>query len=189
MGSVKAKVQKIFYNKAINVIIIGNEKVGKTTALFHMKYNQRIFTIPTMGFNFEVIDHRDMKFNIWDFSFYDKHFGRDFFDSLQFDVIIFVIDSTQTNFNLIRKRFNILLSGEKFKDIPIVIMANMQDKEGAMGSDEIADNLNLYELRDRKWFIKGTCAINGEGLNECLDWISQNVRQEERQEKKDFIYY
>jgi hypothetical protein len=45
-----------------------------------------------------------------------------------------------------------------------------------MTAAEITDKLNLHSLRNRNWYIQATCATNGEGLYEGLDWMSGQLK-------------
>jgi ADP-ribosylation factor protein 6 len=48
------------------VVIVGLDAAGKTTILYKLKLNQEISTSPTMGFNIETVQYKNMGFNIWD---------------------------------------------------------------------------------------------------------------------------
>ena len=55
------------------------------------------------------------------------------------------------------------------------MFANKQDLPNAMTAAEITDKLGLNQLRGRKWYIQGTCATQGTGLYEGLDWLSNEL--------------
>ncbi len=44
-----------------------------------------------------------------------------------------------------------------------------------MSASDITDKLGLLSLRQRNWYIQGTCATSGEGLYEGLDWMSTQL--------------
>ena len=44
-----------------------------------------------------------------------------------------------------------LLTDERIKGLPLLIMANKQDASGAMASREITEKLQLYSLANRNW--------------------------------------
>ena len=58
---------------------------------------------------------------------------------------------------------------------PILILANKQDLETAMSVENLIQALDLQSITTKKWHIQGACAINGEGLYEGLDWLSEVV--------------
>ncbi len=52
----------------------------------------------------------------------------------------------------------------------------LQDLPDAMSTQEVAEGLGLHKLRqNRKWFTQATCATNGTGIFEGLDWLSRTL--------------
>ena len=45
---------------------------------------------------------------------------------------------------------------------------------GAMNTSEVSERLSLSTLTGRKWFVQAVCAHTGEGIQEGLDWLSEN---------------
>lgn len=41
---------------------------------------------------------------------------------------------------------------------------------------EVCEGMGLYELKNRKWHIQGTCALKGDGLYEGLDWLASTLK-------------
>lgn len=41
---------------------------------------------------------------------------------------------------------------------------------------EVCEGLGMYELKNRKWHIQGTCALRGDGLYEGLDWLASTLK-------------
>lgn len=64
---------------------------------------------------------------------------------------------------------------KNLKNKPLLIITNKQDLPQAYSSEEIANILGLYYFKEIKWYIRGTSCINGEGVNECLDWVIDNM--------------
>ena len=50
-------------------------------------------------------------------------------------------------------------------------------QKGAMTPMEVCEGLGLFELKNRKWHIQGTCALRGDGLYEGLDWLSGTLKE------------
>jgi hypothetical protein len=48
-----------------------------------------------------------------------------------------------------------------------------------MRVEEVADELRLPSMRDRKWFIQGASAVSGEGLHEGLDWLKSTMSKKD----------
>jgi ADP-ribosylation factor protein 1 len=68
-----------------------------------------------------------------------------------------------------------MLNEDELRDAILLVFANKQDLPNAMTAAEITDKLGLHSIRQRHWFIQSSCATNGEGLVEGLDWLSANV--------------
>lgn len=68
-----------------------------------------------------------------------------------------------------------LIDEEKLSHVPLLIMANKQDLVSALGADEVAELLNLQDLRDRTWQILPCSAVSGEGLQESMEWIVEQI--------------
>ena len=48
------------------IITIGLDAAGKTTLLYNMKLGEVVNTIPTIGFNMETVQYKNIEFNMWD---------------------------------------------------------------------------------------------------------------------------
>lgn len=57
-----------------------------------------------------------------------------------------------------------LLEEEKLAGVPVMIFANKQDLVSAAPASEIAQTLELTNIRDRQWHIQGCVAMTGEGV-------------------------
>ncbi|KAL0887737.1 hypothetical protein Bca101_011720 [Brassica carinata] len=53
---------------------------------------------------------------------------------------------------------------------------NTDGLRGAMSPREVCEGLGLFDLKNRKWHIQGTCALRGDGLYEGLDWLSSTLK-------------
>ena len=46
--------------------MLGLDAAGKTTILYRLKLAEVVTTIPTVGFNVETVEYKNIKFNVWD---------------------------------------------------------------------------------------------------------------------------
>lgn len=132
----------------------------------------------TIGFNIETIDTKNIKFISWDVGGADKIrvLWKPFYKNIS--GIIFVIDSTdKERADCAREQLLIMLEEEELKEnnIPLLVFANKQDKEGGMTISEITDILDLKNLKGREWHIQGTCAVTGDGLHDGINWLCQTI--------------
>ncbi|KAK6058317.1 ADP-ribosylation factor family protein [Cooperia oncophora] len=45
---------------------VGLDNAGKTTVLYKLKLGEVVTTIPTIGFNVETVEYRNVSFTVWD---------------------------------------------------------------------------------------------------------------------------
>lgn len=62
-------------------------------------------------------------------------------------------------------------------NVSLLVLANMQDLEGAMSISEVSEKLELLSsVQDREYFLKGCSAMTGEGLHEGLEWLTLAIQ-------------
>ena len=119
-------------------------------------------TIPTIGFNVETVEYKNIKFTVWDVGGQDKirPLWRHYYQNTE--GVIFVVDSNDLErIDAARKELEQMLAEDSLKDACVLVFANKQDLPNAMQVSEMADKLGLSNMRTRKWFIKGCCATTG----------------------------
>ena len=161
----------------VSLASISGSGAGKTTFMYKMKQGEIITTTPSIGFNVENVSYKGLTFEMWDLGggYNIEPLWKQYFDVSH--CIIFMVDSE--NPEIIDKEREMLqkLMGEKdYKKKLFLIMANKQDLPRAMSVAEITEKLCLNEFSNRTWHIQPTSVINGEGLNESMDWIIDNLR-------------
>lgn len=68
-----------------------------------------------------------------------------------------------------------LLDEEKLAHVPVLLMANKQDLLNALSPAELTSELGLNDLRDRTWQILPCSARTGEGLQEGMEWLVEQI--------------
>ncbi|MCL7030518.1 hypothetical protein MKW94_012114 [Papaver nudicaule] len=169
-------VRMLFAKRDMRILMVGLDAAGKTTILYKLKLGEIVTTIPTIGFNVETVEYKNVSFTVWDVGGQDKirPLWRHYFQNTQ--GLIFVIDSNDRDRILeARDEIHRMLSEEELRDATLLVFANKQDLPNAMSVAEITDKLGLHSLRLRNWYIQRACATSGEGLYEGLDWLSNNI--------------
>ncbi|KAJ4967203.1 hypothetical protein NE237_019052 [Protea cynaroides] len=149
--SISRLVRTLFVKREMRILMVGLDAAGKTTILYKLKLGQIVNTIPTIGFNVETVGYKNVSFTVW-IHYFQNSQG-----------VIFVVDSND--------RERIL---NELRDAILLVFAN-KDLPNAMSVPEITDKLGLHSLRQRCWYIQGSCASSGQGLYEGLDWLSNNI--------------
>ncbi|XP_010270881.1 PREDICTED: ADP-ribosylation factor 2-like [Nelumbo nucifera] len=160
----------------MRILMVGLDAAGKTTILYKLKLGEIVTTIPTIGFNVETVDYKNISFTVWDVGGQDKirPLWRHYFQNTQ--SLIFVVDSNDRDRVVeARDELHRMLNEDESRDAVLLVFANKQDLPNAMNAAEITDELGLHSLRQRHWYIQGTCATSGEGLYDGLDWLSNNI--------------
>ncbi|KAJ8486138.1 hypothetical protein OPV22_018623 [Ensete ventricosum] len=167
---------RLFSKKEMRILMVGLDAAGKTTILYKLKLGEIVTTIPTIGFNVETVEYKNISFTVWDVGGQDKirPLWRHYFQNTQ--GLIFVVDSNDRD-RIIEARDELhrMLNEDELRDAVLLVFANKQDLPNAMNAAEITDKLGLHSLRQRHWYIQSACATSGEGLYEGLDWLSNNI--------------
>jgi len=174
--AISSLFQRMFGNKQVRILMVGLDAAGKTTILYKLKLGEIVTTIPTIGFNVETVDYKNISFTVWDVGGQDKirPLWRHYFQNTQ--GLIFVIDSNDRDrIDEAKKELESMLHEDELRDAVLLIFANKQDLPNAMNAAEITSKLGLQQLRNRDWYIQATCATSGNGLYEGLDWLSSRV--------------
>jgi len=164
--------------------MVGLDAAGKTTILYKLKLGEVVTTIPTIGFNVETVEYKNISFTVWDVGGQDKirPLWRHYYQNTQ--GIIFVVDSNDKervdgNSNnseaSAKEELHRMLAEDELRDAILLVFCNKQDLPQALSVAEVTERLQLNTIRNRAWYIQATCATTGDGLYEGLDWLSNTL--------------
>ncbi|CAK8684711.1 ADP-ribosylation factor 3-like [Clavelina lepadiformis] len=169
--------KKLFSNKEVRILMVGLDCAGKTTILYNLKMGKVVRTIPTIGFNVETVEYKNLSFSVWDIGGQDKirPLWRHYFYNVQ--GLIYVVDSNDwERIEEAREELHSLLEEDDLKDCKLLVFANKQDLPNAMRTGEVREKLNLPAVVDRNWHIQTSCAVSGQGLLEGLTWLANQFK-------------
>lgn len=161
----------------MRVVTLGLDDAGKTSILFKMKQNEFITTIPTIGFNVETVEYKNVKLTIWDVGGQNKirPLWKHYYLNTQ--AVIFVLDSN--NKDRLQEAYNELaklVQEKELKEASLLIFANKQDLPNCLSIEELTENYGLFKLCcNRSWHIQACDANTGMGLEEGLEWLSRQI--------------
>lgn len=73
MGLAIAKLwDRVFSKEERRILMVGLDAAGKTTILYKLKLGEVVTTIPTIGFNVETVEYKNISFTVWDVGGQDK---------------------------------------------------------------------------------------------------------------------
>merc|ERR1712066_341615 len=184
MGLAFTKIwQRLIGKQEMRILMVGLDAAGKTTILYKLQLGEVVSTIPTLGFNVETVEYKNLKFTVWDVGGQDKirPLWRHYYQNTH--TIIFVvgsndrerIDDSSGSDNSAKEELHRMLAEPELRDAVLLVFANKQDLPNAMSVNEVTERLGLNQLRNRQWYIQSTCATTGDGLYEGLDWLSNTL--------------
>ncbi|KAL3650622.1 hypothetical protein CASFOL_007025 [Castilleja foliolosa] len=202
MGQAFRKLFDTFFgNSEMRVVMLGLDAAGKTTILYKLHIGEVLSTVPTIGFNVEKVQYKNVIFTVWDVGGQEKlrplwrHYfnntdglavrafesdlmGIHVLEDLLNLIKIYVVDSLdRERIGRAKAEFQTIIRDPFMLNAVILVLANKQDMKGAMTPMEVCEGLGLYDLKNRKWHIQGTCALKGDGLYEGLDWLSSTLKE------------
>jgi len=178
MGLFQSVLKGLFGKKEMRILMVGLDAAGKTTILYKLKLGEIVTTIPTIGFNVETVEYKNISFTVWDVGGQDKirPLWRHYFQNTQ--GLIFVVDSNdRERAQEAKDELNRMLNEDELRDAVLLVFANKQDLPNAMNAAELTDKLGLHNIKNRSWYIQATCATSGDGLYEGLDWLSTELKK------------
>jgi len=177
MGLAFTKIwQRMVGKTEMRILMVGLDAAGKTTILYKLKLGEVVTTIPTIGFNVETVEYKNLSFTVWDVGGQDKirPLWRHYYQGT--NGLIYVVDSNDRDrVEDAREELNKMLNEDEMRDAVVLVFANKQDLPNAMTAAEITEKLGLHNMRNRQWFIQSACATTGDGLYEGLDWLSRTL--------------
>ncbi|XP_075216549.1 ADP-ribosylation factor-like protein 13B [Lycorma delicatula] len=133
--------------KKIVLLMVGLDNAGKSSTANSLCNEPVENVIPTVGFNVMKLSHRGYTVIIYDLGGGPQI--RDIWSRYFADVhgIIFVVDASDSDrLDECKKVFEDLLVNEKLAGKPFLVLANKQDKAGALDELDIVDKLNIETL-------------------------------------------
>lgn len=177
MGLQNAKCYSV---KRTNIVMLGLDFAGKSTLLYKLRYKDAFLTMPTIGFNVDMIEAgKDFTLTFWDVGGQKKmrELWSNFLEDA--DGLLYVVDSAAKHrLEESRREFELILKHESLKNVPVVVLANKQDLPGALNAEEITRRFKMKKhCSDRNWYVQPCCAITGQGLAEALQRVATFARQ------------
>jgi len=166
--------------------MVGLDNAGKTTILYKLKLGEVVTTLPTIGFNVETVEYRNLSFTVWDVGGQTKlrSLWHHYFENS--DAVIFVVDSSdKERLDEAREELDRILLDDRLRNTSLLVFSNKVDKPLSVTSSEVTEKLFLHKHKEREWFIQSTCAVTGEGIVDGLEWLANNIKSK-RQTRYSF---
>jgi len=165
--------------------MLGLDNAGKTTILHKIKDGSDFESLPTVGFTVETIKLRNITLNVWDVGGQDKirPLWRHYFTGT--DALIYVVDSSDMGrIEDAKREFLRIVTDNEMEDTVILVLANKQDLEQAVSVEEVKDQLEVERLEGRTCLVRGACGKSGEGIEEAIGWLAEEIVKRRKASKK-----
>jgi small GTP-binding protein len=174
MGLIFSKFFKFKTEKRL--LMLGLDNSGKTTILYKLKLGDVVKTVPTIGFNVESINYKNLDLTIWDLGGQDKirPLWRHYYQGVS--AIIFIVDAADRNrLNEVIDEVRILDNENILEDCVFLFYMNKMDLPNPITGSEFRLELNKIIRHTRKFYVQESCATNGMGLYEGLEWLNNKL--------------
>ncbi|XP_004542692.2 ADP-ribosylation factor-like protein 14 [Maylandia zebra] len=166
----------------VQVLLLGLDNAGKSTLLYKLKHNTSVSTVPTIGFNVEMLEarknRRKIAITIWDIG--GQGNMRDHWPNFYQNAgaIVFVVDSAdQERLNEAQRELERTLRNDELRGRPLILLANKQDVGGALNVTEMKDRFNMRKIcQERDCFVQPCSASTGFGVEEAFKRVVQVVK-------------
>jgi GTPase SAR1 family protein len=144
------------FNRDFKMLILGIEGSGKTKLLYQLKYGKNVLTIPTLGFNVEIISIDDAKFLTFDLGRFDTGSHKEFYQGT--DIVMFVVDSADdSRFYEAKLRIHTVMDDNDLADSHLIVVANKQDLNDALPTKDLVVKLGLKDIK-QNWSMFSSVA-------------------------------
>ena len=172
MGAIFTKLLDAFYNKKLEVVLVGLENSGKTTLLNVLAAGSPVETCPTIGLNVKLVRKGGVQMKCWDIggqAQYRSEWGR---YTRGCDVIIYVVDANALDsIPLARKELHRLLEDRELATTPLLVIANKIDLDPHISEPDLIRELNLDYITENPWIVIPVSALKVINIDQVLSWL------------------
>ena len=172
MGIIMSYWSRLFGVREVRVLVLGLDAAGKTTILHRIHSNEVVHTVPTIGFEVETVQIKNLKLQVWDLGGQTsiRPYWRCYYPNT--NAVIYVIDSAdRERLPDAKKELSLLLGEEELRGVPLLVFANKQDLPNALDAVTVSEGLGLAAIKDRQYAIFQASATKGVGIAEGVDWM------------------
>lgn len=177
------------------ILLLGLDGAGKSVLLVRLKYDEFFQTVPTIGFNVEMMEakqnRRKITLTVWDVGGQEnmRRYWKNYYEDTA--GLLFAVDCwDRARLDEARQELERVLKNKHLKGLPVVILANKQDKEGALTTTELTEAFNLNKTcSNRDWFVQPCSGKSGVGLPEGFRRMALMVETTSENNIKETVRY
>lgn len=158
---------------------MGLDSAGKTTLLARLLTGQVMETSPTIGFNVGNLDlDKKTSLTVWDVGGQKsmRPNWRYYLDDVK--ALVFVVDSSdRARMPEAQRALKKVLSDERLKATPLMVLANKKDLPNSMTIREVSNLLDLPNHSERLWEVQACSALRGLGLQQAFVSVHKLIKK------------
>lgn len=171
-------------DREIRVLMLGLDNLGKLSLLSRMLGRLIELVAPTMGFGIELVEVEPFVLNVWDIGGQGtlRPFWFNYFD--QTDALVWVVDAASLEARLSEMALEfagVLQQDTMIAGCGFLVVVNKVDLVGAEAAERcrarVTEVLGLERLTTHKWTVVATSAKTGQGVEEGLRWMVDEVTE------------
>lgn len=116
-------------------------------------------TNPTIGSNVEEITHKNVRFQCWDLGGQENLRPSWNLYFANANAVVLVVDSTDRDrMPIVKEELWSMLAHKDLSQATLLVLANKQDKRGAMTAADVSKALHLHKIKNIDWHIQVSAA-------------------------------
>ena len=155
------------WKKDAKIVFLGLDNAGKSTLLSVLKTGRVTQLDPTKHAQSETLSIGKVNLLAFDLGGHQamRKVWRDYFPKI--DAIVYLIDAADpSRFEESKIEFDNILNTEELGDIPILVLGNKIDKQGAVGEDELRMALGL--ANQGTFGVQKLDKVGGKPIEVCM---------------------
>ncbi|VDM05091.1 unnamed protein product [Schistocephalus solidus] len=163
------------------IVMLGLDAAGKSTIMYSMHLAAPIDVKPTIGFNVEeiTVPNTHICFIVWDLGGQEtvRNLWKQYLDGVS--GLVFVVDSADhERMQEAKEALHAVVRDPNLQGVPVVVVANKQDLQGALSVSAVAERLNTQAITTPRnaCVVLPTSAVTGEGVPTLFIRLAELVR-------------
>ena len=171
-------LRRLFFGRELECVVIGLQNAGKTSFIHALGAGAfEEDTIPTVGFNLRRLRCGGVHVKTWDVGGQERFRGTWERYCRGMDCVVFVVDAAaRETFETARNELHGLLKRETLRGIPLLVLGNKSDLEGAVRVQEVVEAMELKRATGREVCCYNVSCKNSTNIDVCVKWLTEHAR-------------
>lgn len=170
--------RSLFFKQEMELSLIGLQNAGKTSLVNVIAtggYSEVM--IPTVGFNMKKVAKGNVTIKLWDLGGQLRF--RSMWESYcrAVSAIGYVVDAADyENLSVSKSELHDLLSKPSLNEIPLLVLGNKIDKQGALSKSDLTERMGLKSITDREVCCFMIFCKNSTNIDTVIEWLVKHSK-------------